>query len=196
MRKVIWLLINNIHEKINGRSVTGSKGSCLLCWMFGNSLDNLGKSTRVQKKPFQQVSKIFENLRKSSKKIGKCRKVLKTTFLWNIRKISEICLKVLKITFQHFWIFLKSSEIVEIFRKKSENVRKFSKRSSDTLKIFGSVRKCSETLRKILNVIGGLWNFFILFQSLTPVDWRSDSRILICNLHWYYAFCTQSGVTL
>ena len=63
MRKVIWLLINNIHEKINGRSVTGSKGSCLLCWMFGNSLDNLGKSTRVQKKT---IPTSFQNFWKSS----------------------------------------------------------------------------------------------------------------------------------
>ena len=31
-------------------------------------------------------------------------------------------------------------------------------------------------------------------QSLTSVDGRSDSRILICNLHWYYTFGT--GITL
>ena len=68
-----------------------------------------------------------------------------------------------------------------------ENFRK-------SLEVFGNAWKTSETLGKVSNVIGGLWKFFILFQSLTPVDWRSDSRILICNLHWYYAFCT--GITL
>ena len=67
-----------MHEKINGRSVTGSKGSCLLCSMLGNSLDNLGKSTgeckNKQSDKFPNFLKIFENLRKSSEVFGRLRK--------------------------------------------------------------------------------------------------------------------------
>ena len=37
------------------------------------------KHQRMQKQTFQQVSKIFKIFRKSSEKIGECRKVLKTT---------------------------------------------------------------------------------------------------------------------
>ena len=70
-----------------------------------------------------------------------------------------------------------------------ENFWKFSESSE----MFGNARKASETLGNFSNVIGGLLGL-ILFQSLTPVDRRSDSRILICSLHWYYAFCT--GITL
>ena len=103
-------------KKVNGRSVT------VTCCMFGNSLENLGKSPESAKTNIPAISEIFENLRKSSEKIGKCRKVLKTTFQhffneifgnhWkssdssdvfeNLLKFSEICRKVLKITFQHF----------------------------------------------------------------------------------------------
>ena len=123
------------------------------------------------------------------------------------RKFVAKCLS-LKITFQHFWNFFeifgncrKSSEffgkigkcrkvlktIVRHFLKIFENFRKSSE-------VFGNARKTLETPGKFSNVIGGLRKFFIPFQPLTPVDWRSDSRISICNLHWYYAFCT--GITL
>ena len=71
-----------------------------------------------------------------------------------------------------------------------EDFRKFSE-------IFGSARKCSENFgnpRKIFECIWRFTKIFITFQYLTPMDWRSDSRILICNLHRYYAFCT--GITL
>ena len=77
----------------------------------------------MQKQTFREVSEFFENLRKSSEKIGKCRKVLKTTFqifLENCRNSSEI--------------FGKN-------RKMSE--------SSQVLKIFGNFRKCSEMLGKL-----------------------------------------------
>ena len=105
--------------------------------MFGNSLDNLWKSTGERKNKhsnkFPKFLKIFGNLRE---KIGKCRKVL-------------------KITFQHFWNFFeifgnctRSSEIFGSLRKNSENVGKLSKRSSNTFwkfsKIFGNLRKCLE----------------------------------------------------
>ena len=146
---------------------------------------------------------------KSSEVVGNLRN--SSDVFVNLRKISEICRQVLKITFQHFWIFLKSSEIVGSLRKSSEvfgKNRKISESSQNDLptllkifenfrkssEVFGNARKTSETLGKFSNVIGGLWKIFILFQSLTPVDWRSNSRILICNLHWYYAFCT--GITL
>ena len=92
--------------------------------MFGNSLENLGKSTREGKNKhsnkFPRFLKIFGNLQslwKSSEKIAECRKVLKTTFqqfLKLIRKLSEVfgclkrslenfgnCRKMLKTTFQH-----------------------------------------------------------------------------------------------
>ena len=121
-----------------------------------------------------------------------------------LRKSSEICRKVLKMTFQHvksleiIGSLQKSSEVFEKKRKMTEssqnNLQTLSEDFRKSSEVFGNARKTSEIFGKFLNVIGGLWNFFILFQFLTPVDWRLDSRILICNLHSYYAFCT--GVTL
>ena len=109
-----YLLIT-YRKKFNGRSVTGSRGSCLLCWMFGNSLENLGKSTGECKNKhsdkFPKFSKIFGSLRKSSEpskifgKIGKCRKVLKKT-LQHFLNFNEI-----------FGNHRKSSEIFGKFRK-------------------------------------------------------------------------------
>ena len=92
-----YLLITYM-KKLNGRSLTGSKGSCLLCWMFGSSLQNLGKSTGEY---INNLPTSFRNFWKSSEKIGKCRKWLKMTFL-------------------HFNIFMKSSEIIGSLRKFSE----------------------------------------------------------------------------
>ena len=73
-----YLLITYM-KKCNGRSLTGSKGSCLLCRMFGNSLENLGKSTgeckNKQSDKFPKFLKIFRNLRKSSEIFGKNRKM-------------------------------------------------------------------------------------------------------------------------
>ena len=70
--KVVWLLINNIHknEKNPGRSLTGSKGSCLFCWMFGNSLENLGKAPESAK---TNIPTSFRNFRKSSEIFGENR---------------------------------------------------------------------------------------------------------------------------
>ena len=165
------------------------------------------KHRRVQKtniptsfRNFLKSSEIFGSLRKSSEKIGNFRKVLKTTlqqffnFLWNLRKSSEIFGRfrksVARNVFEIFGNCRKSSEktgkcrkVLKTIFRHFENFRKFSK-------IFGNDRKTSEILGNFSNVIGGLWKFFILFQSLTPVDWGSDSGILICNLHWYYSFCT------
>ena len=45
--------------------------------MFGNSLENLEKAPESAK---TKISEIFRSLQKSSEKIGKCHKVLKTTF--------------------------------------------------------------------------------------------------------------------
>ena len=132
MRKVIWLLINNIHmKKFNGRSVTVRKGSCLLCWMCGDSLENLGKSTWERKNNIRQVSKflkIFGNLRenqKSSGKIRECRKVLKTTFqpLYNF-------------FFLIFGNYQKSSEVFGRLQKILEIVAKCLKQPSSILNFF------------------------------------------------------------
>ena len=179
MRKVVWLLINNIHEKIDSRSATRSKDSCLLCWIFGNSLDNLGKSTRECKtnilrrfQNFWKSSEVFRNLQKKSENVAECSRQPSSILNFfneifgshrnssdvfrNLWKVSEICHKVLKITFQHFLIFLK---------------------------IFGN---CQKSLEKI----GKCWK---VLKTIFFLDWRSDSEILICNLHWYYTFCT--GIT-
>ena len=155
--------------------------------MFGNSLDTLGKSTGQCKNKhsdkFPKCLKIFGNLRKSSENAQDDFPAFKKNFM----KSSEIVGSLRKSS-EVFWKDWKMSEssqndlptLFENFRKSSE--------------VFVSVRKCSGILGKFSNVFGGLWKFFILFQSLTSVDWRSDSRILICNLLWYYAFCT--GVAL
>ena len=128
-------------------------------WKFFEKLRK--KHQRVQRQTFRQLSGIFENLRKSSEKIGKCRKVLKMTFqhfktfyeifgnhrksskvfvclrkssyvFENLRKISEICRKVLKLK--------KPSSIFHIFL----NLRKLS----EVLEIFGSFKKKSENVGK------------------------------------------------
>ena len=71
--------------------------------MFGNSLDNLGKSIgecknkHSDKMTFQHF-KIF--FMKSSEVMGNLRNSL--DIFGNFRKILEICHKVLKITFHHF----------------------------------------------------------------------------------------------
>ena len=112
---IIRLLNHNIHEKYNGRSVTGNKGSCLLCWMFGNSLEDLGKcNIKCKNKHSDKFPKFF-------KSFGK------------LRKSSEI-----------LGIFRKSSEVFKSFRKsleKSENVAKWSRLPSS---IFSFFMKSSE----------------------------------------------------
>ena len=143
---------------------------------------------------------------KSSEIIGSLRKP--SDVFRNLRKISKTCRKVLKITFQQFWHFLKSSEVFANLRKKIGKNRKMSESSQNDLptlfenfrnfsEIFGSVRKCSENFgnpRKISNVIGGLWTFFILFQPLTPggtEDQIQEFALVLRSLHWYYTFCTS-----
>ena len=106
--------------------------------MFANSLDNLRKGTGECKNKhsgkFLKFLKIFGSVWKSSEKIGKCRKVLKTTF-------------------QHFYFFLKSLEIVGSLRKKIGKCRKVLKtifrHFLKFLKIFENLRKCSEMLGKL-----------------------------------------------
>ena len=92
--------------------------------MFGNSLENLGKSTREYKNKhsdkFPKFLKIFGNLWKSSEKIGECRKVLKTTFQAFLNFFFEI--------FGNYW--------------KSLEVRKLSESSQNNLPtIFVNFRK-------------------------------------------------------
>ena len=139
--------------------------------MFGNSLENLGKSTgECNRQTFQQVSEIFENPRKSSEKIGKCRKVLqddlpafKKKSIESLRKSSDVfgciwessgkfrkfVLKCLKYNLPSiFEIFLKSSEIVGSLRKSSEvfaKDRKMSESSQNNIPtLFENFRKFSE----------------------------------------------------
>ena len=118
IKKLYDYLLITYMKKFNGRSVSGSKGSCLLnvCSMFGSTLENLGKSTGECKNKhsdnFPKFLKIFANLRKSSEifgKIGKCRKVLKTTFQ-HFKNFYEI-----------FGNHRKSSEVFGCLRKSSEN---------------------------------------------------------------------------
>ena len=195
--------------------------------MFENSLNSFAPESAKQ--TFRQVSEIFENLRKSSEVFGniwrssevfgnlpkKSENVAKSSrrpssifiFLWNPRKISGSCRKVLKITFQHFKFFLKSSEIIGSLRKSTEffgKNRKMSESFQNDLptlfenfwkfsEIFGSVRKCSENFgntRKFLNVIGGLWKFFYTIPISDTCGLKIKFKILICTLHWYYGFCT------
>ena len=149
-------------------------------WKFFGKLRK--KHQRVQKQTFPQVSEIFENLQQSSEKIGKCRKVYKTTFqhfklfyeifgnhrkssdvFGNLRKISETCCKVLKITFQHLKFFSNLRKFLELFGKKSENVGKFSKQS------FGNARKTSETLGKF-SIVMEAYEKFLYHSNLTSVD--------------------------
>ena len=99
-------------KKINGRSVTASKGSCLLCLMFGNPLENLAKNTswRVQKPTFQQVSKIL-------KTFGNLLKILETTVIKSLKQPLSI--------FEYFRN-LRKLPVLSLW-KKSENVTKCSK---------------------------------------------------------------------
>ena len=122
-------------------------------WKFFGKLRGK-KHRKVQKQIFRQVSKIFKDFRKSSEIFG---------------KIGE-CHKVLKMTFQYFWIFLqifgnyrKSSELFGRLRKSSENFRncckmllRKKKQLSSIFEFFlksseivGSLRKSSEFSRKI-----------------------------------------------
>ena len=141
-------------KNFNGRSVTGSKGSCLLCWVFGNSLENLGKSTGECKNKhfdnFPKFLKIFGNLRKSWEIFGKNWKMLQSA--------QDDLSALFNCLFLHFQIFKKSSESVGSLRKSSEvfgKNRKMSESSQNDLptlfenfqkfsEIFWSVWKCSE----------------------------------------------------
>ena len=144
---------------VNQLPEEGFMSPLLNVWKF---VANLGKSTGECKNKhsnkFSKFLKIFGNLRRSSEKIEKRRKVLKTTF-------------------QHFDLF----KIFGNCRKSSEIVGEFPKLSSRTSwkfsKIFGNLRKCSENFGKFSNVIGCL-----LFQSDT-----CGLKIRFVNLHWCYS---------
>ena len=215
----VWKFFGKLRKKHRRVQITNIPTSFRKFKNFLKIFGNLRKS-----------SEISESLRKSSEKIGKCRKVLKTTFqhflnifksseiirslrkssdvFGNLRKTLEIVAKCLKQPSSIFKNVLKpsvgncrkSSEIFASLRKKSENAGKFSKRSSDTFwkfsktfrkssEVFENGRKISETLGKYFECN---WSFmkFLYFEifSLTSLDWRSDSRILICNLNCYYTF--------
>ena len=204
-------------KKVNGRSVT------VTCCMFGNSLENLGKSPESAK---TNIPAIFWNFWKSSEIFGKNRKMsqsaqddLPAFFLMkfseiigslpmssdvfeNLLKFSEICRKVLKITFQHFWNFFeifgncrKSSEIFGSLRKN----RKMSESSQNNLptlfenfrqlsEIFGSVRKCSENFGnpwKIFECNRRLMKIFLYYSNLWHL-WTKDQI-----QEFWFVICTS-----
>ena len=89
--------------------------------MFGNSLENLGKSTGECKKKhsdkFPKFVNIFGNLFKSSEIFGSLQK--------SLEKIGECC-KVLKMTNWHFFDFFKKcSEIIGSHQTSLEIFGKF-----------------------------------------------------------------------
>ena len=149
-------------KKFNGWSVTRSKGSCLLCWMFGNFLENLGKTTRECKNKHSDKFpnlRIFRNLRKSAENFGNCR---------------------LKITFQHFLFFFKSSEIVgslsEIFGIFRKNPKMSESFRSDLPTIFVNFRKCRNSRKCSEN--------FRNPQKITLF------ALVLHFLHWCYSLAT------
>ena len=181
--------------------------------MFGNSLQNLGKSTGECKNHFWKFSEIFGNLRQSSEKIAKCGKVLKTTCQYLLFFKSLEIIGSLRIssenfgTFQHFRNFY---EIFENCRKSSERIGKcrkvlktifwhflkIFKNFQKSSEVFGNARKTSETCGKCL--------FRKIFYNI-PISDTCGLKIRFKNfdlqfalvlrfLHWYYTFCT--GVTL
>ena len=118
---------------------------------------------------------------------------------------------MLKITFQHFLIFFetvgncqKSSEILGKNRKMLEssqnNLPTLFKNFQKFSEIFESIGKCSKNFNPKLFP----WKIFKCNQKFMKIFYNipisdtcglgSNSRILICILHWYYAFCT--GITL
>ena len=125
--------------------------------MFGNSLENLAKSTGDCKtqhsNKFPKFFKIFGNL----------------------RKILEIVPKGLKRPSSIFDFLFKSSENVRSHWKSSEvgkieSCRKVIKTIfRQFLKILGNLRKCSETLEKFSNISEVYKNAYSI-PTLTPVD--------------------------
>ena len=119
--------------------------------MFGNSLENLRKSTRECKnKHSNKFPNFFGNLRKSSKVFGKNQRMSQST----------------QNNLLAFFIFFK-----KIFRncwRSSEKIRKCRKVLKmifqQILYIFRNAWKTLETLRKFSNVIGG---FYETFKSYT-----------------------------
>ena len=157
--------------------------------MFGYFFGNLGKSSVESNNKhcdnFPKFLKIFENLRKSSEICGSLQNTSKV--FGNLRKKSEM---VAKCSRRPSNILIKSSEIVGSLRKSSE-VRKRSENKSS--EIFGSAQKCSENLGNHRKFFECNRKLVKIFYTLPTSD-TCGSRIFICNLHWYYAFCT--GVTL
>ena len=95
--------------------------------MFGDSLDNLGKSTgECKNKHSDKFPKFFKNLRKSSEKIG------------NLRKKSENVVKCSNDLPEFLNFFMKSSEVIGNLRKSSD--------------VFGNLWKILEICRKVLKI--------------------------------------------
>ena len=115
-------------------------------------MENFGNSSKVTFRCFYDFLKHSENLRKSSEIFGKLGKRFKSNFqmflgffkifgkysekFGSVRKSSEILENGSKVIFRCFYDFLKLN-----FRK-----------------IFGNLRKSSETIGKFPNVIGNIRN--------------------------------------
>ena len=102
-------------------------------WKFFGKLRK--KHRTVQKQTFRQVSKIFENLLKSSEVFGHLRKKI-----GNVAKCSRQPSSMFYIFYEIFGNHRRSSEV------------------------FGCLRKSSEIFGKSSNVMGSLREFFITFQ--------------------------------
>ena len=155
--------------------------------MFGNFLENLGKSTGECKNKhsdkfpkFLKISRksleIFRSLHKSSEKIRKCHKVLKITFqhfqnfLRNLWKSSEMfrknrkmfCKVLIKITLQHSLIFLKIFgncwKSSEIFRSLGKKLENVRKFSKRSSDNFWKFSKVFGNAQKISDTLGKFLN--------------------------------------
>ena len=138
--------------------------SPLLNFMFGNSLENLGKKhRRVQKQTLRQVSEIFENLQKSSKS-SENRKMSQSAqddlpafsnfFLMNLRKSSEVygCLRKSSEIFGNFRKVLFKNNLQAFLIFSQLNLRNCRKSSE----VFGKCRKVHKTIFHNIEMLGKL----------------------------------------
>ena len=119
------------------------------------------KHRGVQKQTFQQVSEIFEILRKFSEVVGNFGK------LENVTKCSRRPSSILKFCYEIFGNHWKSSDIFGNLRKSSES----SQNDLPTFfweysEIFGSVQKCSENFGNPRKIFECNWKFTINFYSV------------------------------
>ena len=127
-------------KRLMSYSKQGFVSPLLNVWRFFGKLRK--KHRRVQKETFQQISEIFENPRKSSEKIGKCCKVLKTTFQHLTKKIMK-SLEIIGSLRMYSGIFGNFRKFV--LKCLKYNLQAFLK----FFEIFGNCRKSLEIFGKI-----------------------------------------------